>query len=222
MKKRLLSVLCAVCVFLFLLTASIGLPIYIRPFYYAHIDAYELAERSGFSETEIRQAYDEVLDYLTLPGREFGTGVMACSESAADHFRDCKVLFDLNAVILLISTAVILALSLLRRFGSVELNIGSRSGAFWGALSAVGFPLVIGALAALDFNRAFVIFHSIFFPGKDNWLFDWYADQIIRVLPQQFFMNCAILIGAGILVLSLGILAVTRNKVKENDHGHQA
>ena len=221
-QNRIPAVLLALAVFFFIFTVSIGLPIYIRPFYYAHIEALDLPGVSGFTADQIREAYDAVLDYLTLPGREFGTGVMACSERAADHFRDCKVLFDLNAWILLLSGATILTLLLLRRFGGVKLNIGSRSGAFWGALGAVGFPLVIGALAALDFDRAFVIFHSIFFPGKDNWLFSWNDDQIIRVLPQQFFMNCAILIGVGILVLSLGILAATRKKVKENDHDHQA
>lgn len=221
--NRFLAILLAVAVFFFIFTVSIGLPIYIRPFYYAHIEALNLPGVSGFATDQIKEAYDEVLDYLTLPGREFGTGIMACSASAADHFRDCKVLFDLNAGILLISTAVILALLILQRFGAVSaLEIGSRSGAFWGALSAVGFPLVIGALAALDFDRAFVIFHSIFFPGKDNWLFSWYDDQIIRVLPQQFFMNCAILIGVGILVLSVGILAAEFCFKKENHHDHQA
>ena len=70
MKTKLLSVLCAVCVVFFLLTAAIGLPIYIRPFYYAHIEAFDLARVSGYSEEEIREAYDEVLDYLTLPGKK--------------------------------------------------------------------------------------------------------------------------------------------------------
>ena len=52
----------------------------------------------------------------------------------------------------------------------------------------------MGALAATDFNRAFVIFHSIFFPGKTNWIFDWRTDPIILLLPEDFFRNCAILI----------------------------
>lgn len=225
-RDKCLAALLAVAVFFFILTASIGLPIYIRPFYYAHIEALDLPGVSGFAADRIIEAYDEVLDYLTLPGRDFGTGVMACSESAADHFRDCKVLFDLNAGLLLASAAVIAVLWVLRRMGRIgPLKLGSHGGAFWGALAAVGIPLVVGALAALDFSRAFVIFHSIFFPGKDNWLFDWNADQIIRVLPQQFFMNCAILIGAGILVLSLGILAAEyclNRKDKENPHGYQA
>ena len=205
MKKRLLSVLCMASVFLFLLTASIGLPIYIRPFYYAHIDAYELAERSGFTEEEIRQAYDEVLDYLTLPGKEFGTGVMACSHEAAHHFADCRVLFDLNAVVLVGAGAMLFVLLVMRKkWGPYRL--GKRSAAFWAAALALAAPMIIGALAAIDFDRAFVIFHSIFFPGKTNWIFDWHADQIIRVLPQEFFRNCAILIGGGLVTMAGGIL----------------
>ena len=53
--------------------------------------------------------------------------------------------------------------------------------------------------AALDFDRAFVVFHSVFFPGKDNWIFDWRTDPIILLLPQDFFRNCAILILALLL-----------------------
>ena len=85
-------------------------------------------------------------------------------------------------------------------------RLGRHSAPYWAAVLAVTLPLVIGALAALDFDRAFVIFHSIFFPGKTNWVFDWYADQIIRVLPQAFFMNCAILIGLGLITMAVGIL----------------
>ena len=59
--------------------------------------------------------------------------------------------------------------------------------------------LVIGSLAALDFDRAFVVFHALFFPGKDNWIFDPAADQIIWVMPEVFFRNCALLIGALLL-----------------------
>ena len=75
-----------------------------------------------------------------------------------------------------------------------------------GAYTLGGFAL-IGGLAALDFNKAFEIFHKIFFPGKDNWMFSWYEDEIIRILPQDFFMNCAILILCSIILLCLGCIA---------------
>lgn len=205
MKTKLLSVLCAVCVVFFLLTAAIGLPIYIRPFYYAHIEAFDLPARSGYTAEEIRAAYDEVLDYLTLPGKEFSTGVLPHSVEGKAHFEDCKVLFDLNASILLSSGLVLAVLFFMRKKWG-PYRIGKHSAPFWAAVLSVTAPIMIGCLAALDFDRAFVIFHSIFFPGKTNWVFDWYEDPIIRVLPQEFFMDCAILIGLGLITMAVGIL----------------
>ena len=211
--RRVFSVLCAACVFLFLLTASIGLPIYFRPFYYAHIGAYELERVSGYSEAEIRQAYDEVLDFLTLPGKEFGTGVLPHSADGRAHFEDCKGLFDLNAGLLMGSAAALAVLyGMRKKWGPYRL--GKYSAAFWAAVLSVTLPVIIGALAALDFDRAFVVFHSLFFPGKTNWVFDWYADQIIRVLPQEFFRNCAILIGLALVWMAGGILVWEGRKRK--------
>ena len=205
MKTKLLSMLCAVCVVFFLLTAAIGLPIYIRPFYYAHIEAFDLPARSGYTAEEIREAYDEVLDYLTLPGKEFSTGVLPHSAEGKAHFEDCKVLFDLNATILSGSGLLLAVLFFMRKkWGPYRL--GKHSAYLWAAVLSLTAPIAIGALAALDFDRAFVIFHSIFFPGKTNWVFDWYADPIIRVLPQEFFMDCAILIGVGLIAMAVGIL----------------
>ena len=205
MKRRLLSALCAVSVFLFLLTVSIGLPIYIRPFYYAHIEACNLEAVSGYSGQQIRQAYDEVLDYLTLPGADFGTGVLPHSEEGRAHFADCKALFDLNAMILVGSGLVLAVLFFMRkRWGPYR--IGRLSAPALAAVLSVTAPIMIGFLAALDFGRAFTAFHTIFFPGKTNWVFDWYADPIIRVLPQAFFRNCAILIGLGLVWMAGGIL----------------
>ena len=213
MKTKLLSVLCAVCVVFFLLTAAIGLPIYIRPFYYAHIEAFDLPARSGYTAEEIRAAYDEVLDYLTLPGKEFSTGVLPHSVEGKAHFEDCKVLFDLNASILIGSGLVLAVLFFMRKKWG-PYRIGKHSAPFWAAVLSVTAPIMIGCLAALDFDRAFVIFHSIFFPGKTNWVFDWYEDPIIRVLPQEFFMDCAILIGVGLITMAVGILVWESRKKK--------
>lgn len=204
--NRLSSLVMAVTLFLFILTTSIGLPIYIRPFYYAHIHSMDMPEKTGYTYEQIKEAYDEVLDYLTIPGREFGTGVMAHSEEGAAHFADCKVLFDLNAVVLLCSGAVLLALLFLRRKVGPYRLFGKPS-ALWSAGAVIVIPIVVGALASLDFNRAFVIFHGIFFPGKDNWMFNPYTDEIIWVMPQDFFMNCAILIGVGVVLQALFIIA---------------
>lgn len=202
---RLLSLIFTLALVLLVLTAAIALPIYIRGFYYAHIEPLGLVEYTGLSEEQLRQAYDGILDYLTLPNREFSCGVLPYSAEGEAHFADCRVLFDLNRNVLVVSAAVVIAMILLRkRFGPYRL--GKRGAAWWAGLLALILPLVIGSLAALDFDRAFVIFHTIFFPGKSNWIFDWRTDPIILALPQVFFRNCAILIGGGLVVFSLSLL----------------
>ena len=67
-------------------------------------------------------------------------------------------------------------------------------------ISTVVLPLILGGLCAIDFDKAFVIFHKIFFPGKDNWLFDPNENYVILIMPENFFMVCAIVIGAGVVV----------------------
>ncbi len=205
--NRVLSAIFALAVFFWILTVSIGLPIYLRPFYYTHIEAMDLPMVSGYTADQIRTAYDEVLDYLTLPGREFGTGDLPFSESGKAHFEDCKVLFDLNVGILLGSSVCLAALLIWKRLGKTgPYALAGHSSGFWGGLLALVIPVVVGIYAAVDFDSAFVLFHTLFFPGKSNWLFDWYADPIIRVLPQEFFRNCAIFIGVGILTLSMVLI----------------
>ena len=209
MLRRVVPAVFAVALVLLVLTVSIGLPIYLRPFYYAHIDALELDQASGFTKDQIRTAYDEVLDYLTLPDKPFGTGEIAHSQEGAAHFADCKVLFDLNAWVLVGSALVVLGILLVRKRCKLP---SLRPAAFWAGVSALTLPIVVGTLAAMDFDRAFVIFHQIFFPGKDNWIFNYYTDPIIQILPQTFFMNCAILIGVGLLLLSGCLLWLGRHR----------
>ena len=74
------------------------------------------------------------------------------------------------------------------------------------AAVAIALPVIIGSLAAIDFERAFEIFHGIFFPGKTNWTFDPRTEQIIEVMPEEFFMNCAIIIGVGLIAFSLALI----------------
>ena len=68
--------------------------------------------------------------------------------------------------------------------------------------------MIVGGLAALDFDRAFTVFHTIFFPGKDNWLFDPMTDPVILILPEAFFRSCAILILAAVFVVFKFILQI--------------
>ena len=202
---KLLSVLLAVAIALTLLTGAIAAPILCRPFYYAHIGPLELEERTGLTREEIRTAYDKMLDYC-LGGEEFSTGVLKWSQSGKDHFTDVRVLFLLDLRVFAAGIAAIVLLLVagrLRRRSPARLL--GRGPCFWAGAGLGGAFLIVGGLAALDFDRAFTVFHTIFFPGKTNWLFDPDTDQIINILPETLFMDCAILILA---VLVIGCAAL--------------
>ncbi len=192
--SKLLTVLLSVVTALALLSASIAVPILCRPFYYAHIGPLGLCEQTGLTEDEIKTAFDEMLDYC-LGADEFSTGALRWSESGKSHFTDVRELFLLDLRVLAVSAAALAVLLLAARLTRRRPGrLLGRGPAFWAGAGLGGLFLLVGGLAALDFDRAFVIFHSLFFPGKDNWLFDPEVDQIINILPQRYFMDCAILI----------------------------
>ena len=215
--SKLLCALLALCAALTLLTAAVAVPILYRPFYYAHIGPLKLEERTGLTEDEIKTAFNEMLDYC-LGAEEFSTGVLKWSESGKAHFTDVRVLFllDLRA---LGASLVLLAAVLLyaRSSGRTPARPLGRGPAFWAGTGLGGAFLLVGGLAALDFDRAFVVFHALFFPGKDNWLFDPQVDQIINILPQEFFRSCAILILA---LLALGCAALILWDILRRKHPH--
>lgn len=201
--SKVLTVLLALLTAVILLTAAIAVPILFRPFYYAHIGPLSLCEETGLTREEIKTAFDEMMDFC-LGGEEFSTGVLRWSESGRSHFADVRELFLLDLKALAVSILLLAILLIASRLtGRRPGRLLGRSFPFWAGSGLAAIFAVVGVLAATDFDRAFTVFHTVFFPGKENWLFDPAEDQIITILPQTFFMNCAILILA---ILLLGCL----------------
>ncbi len=212
MKNKIVTVLFGVCVLFFILTFSIGLPIYNRWFYFLHVKNMDLDFLSdyygiSYSYDMIVEAYNELLNYLTLPFFEFGTGKLAYSPEGKAHFVDCKRLFDLNISVLLISGIAISVILVFQKKNKIKfINFKGFPVYFYAGIFALVLPLILGALVSIDVEKAFVVFHKIFFPGKDNWIFDPRYDEIITVFPMEFFINCAAFIGVGLLVISIALI----------------
>jgi len=202
-----LSVILSVLIALSVLTGSIAVPLLCRPFYYAHIGPMGL-ENYGLSEGQVREAFDDVMDFCLGRRETFAAGVLGFSRSGAEHFADVRELFLLDLRVLEASLAGLAVLLIVCKARRVHpRRFWGRGPGFWAAAGLGTVFLIVGGLAALDFDRAFVAFHSIFFPGKDNWLFDWSMDPIILFLPQEFFRNCAVLILALLLVWCAVLIA---------------
>lgn len=216
--SKLLTVALSAVTALFILSVSIAAPIVARPFYYVQIDNFQLEENTGLTREEIITAYDEMLDFCVGFTEEFSTGVFEWSESGKSHFVDVKKLFMLDFYVVIATSLILIGWSVAKRFVKIRpYRFFNRGPAMWGSVTLITAFVVVGGLAAIDFDRAFVVFHNIFFPGKDNWIFDYDTDQIIRILPQDFFMNCAILILVLIVLMCVVGIIMDYKRGKKNE-----
>jgi len=212
MKQKLLAAAQAILIAVAVLSGSIALPILFRPFFYWHIEPMGLARLAGIDAQQVRDAYNAMMDFCIGVTDTFSTGVLPFSEEGMAHFIDVKKLFVLDLRVLVGAVVLLTVVTVLRK--KVPVKLCGHTPGFWGAIGLGASFLVIGGLAALDFDRAFVIFHQLFFPGKSNWVFDGRKDPIIYMLPAEFFRNCAIFILAGILLSCGGLILWDRKKRK--------
>lgn len=213
MKHKLISILLILALALFAISAGIAAPILSRAFYVAHVHALDLPRETGWSEETILEAYDDVMRFC-LHGGDFSTGSLAWTETGRTHFADVGVLFRLDLRILACSAAALAVLLLIARRIRPARLLG-RGPSFWAGWGVLALFAGIGAWGAADFDRAFTVFHHIFFPGKTNWLFDPDLDEIILILPEVFFRNCAILaIGVIAALCIVYILVGKKRKIR--------
>lgn len=199
--SKLMSAILSGLIIVMIFSVSVAVPFLCRPFYYVQIQPLALTEASGMTEGQIRKTYDEVMDFCLGKTDDFSLSQLSWSEQGAAHFTDVRALVAWDIRLAVISCVLCLALLAWGRLRRVRpYRFKCHRPGFWAALGFSGIVLVIGVLSALDFERAFTVFHSVLFPGKDNWLFDETADPVIRILPQEFFQHCAGLI-AGVAVL---------------------
>ena len=212
--KKIWSYLSIPAAALAVLTGSIAWVVLLRPFYYVQIGPLGVCQASGLTAAQARAAYSDVMDYCLGLRPDFAAGVLPFSAEGASHFADVRVLFILDLAVLAVTLLFLLGLwiACCRRRTALP-RLAGRTPGFWAACGLGGIILIVAVLAATDFDRAFAIFHSVFFPGKENWLFDPATDPVILLLPEEFFRHCAIAIAASLLLLCL-VLALTGRKQK--------
>lgn len=156
---------------------------------YKHdVRSLKIAESSGVTESEIMENYNAVMGYLSPFSVEgFSLPTLKYSVTGKGHFEDCKVIFNYVYALGLASLALFI---LMRRLCHRDSKTLTLSGTL-----TLAIPAALGIAAAVDFNGLFVLFHKVFFTG-DTWIFDPEVDEIIKILPETFFMHCALFIAS--------------------------
>lgn len=208
-KYTLLSALAAISLCIFIISAAVVFTLNFRALYYRDVDALDIPYESDYPREEIIENYDALIDYNTIffKGRlVFPT--LPMSESAEIHFAETKNIFIAFELAFFVSTpvAAVCTYALLKRKRCSFLKAAG--------ISSLTLPALIGSCFAISWDDSFVIFHKLFF-NNDYWIFDWHTDPIILMLPDEYFLHCALLILALIFVCSVACLIVYRTLKKK-------
>lgn len=196
---------------LLLVSLAVIITINFRPLYYLDMDFLNIPASSGYPKEEIKANYDALIDYSS----PFFTGELSfptlpASDDGIQHFREVKNIFNFF-YILAATTLVICIIIILYKRKRKDYSYLLAS-----SITAIVLPSLVAIALAIDFDKAFVIFHKMFF-NNDYWLFDPVSDPVIGILPATFFLHCALLI-IFIIILGSIILALTYNHIRKNFH----
>lgn len=198
----LLSLICMLCIISF----SVVLTLNFRPLYHLDIHLLDIPETSGFSVEECRANYDALIQYNSIFYRsELDFPTFSMSEAGRIHFVEVKRIFDAVQILLVVTliagAAGAWAKMRKKDYGFLKLT----------SILTIAIPTVLGTLIALNWENVFVTFHHIFF-DNDYWIFDPATDPVITILPDAFFMHCAILILLFVVAGSVACWVVYRRK----------
>ncbi|MDR1000366.1 MAG: TIGR01906 family membrane protein [Clostridiales bacterium] len=197
--------------YLFLLYVCVWLPTFNLSFYSREYDKYGVPATIQVSKADLMQVTRHMLGYMmnkkpdlvistTIDGqtREF------FNDREKSHMADVLGLFNSarimkNAAIVLFVICLLLSLakrSAARFFKTAGLGVAALG----------GFTVAVFGIIAINFDRAFTLFHQIFF-NNDLWILDPHVDLLVNIVPFGFFIDISLVVG-GLFVASVTLTAV--------------
>lgn len=202
----------ALCVLVLIVCEAIAFPTFFKPFYSREYDKYNIPETIQVEKNELMRVTGELLDYmhgrradLSVPATVNGEPREFFNDKEKAHMADVWHLFEIGFKVRNITCWLLLLLILLMIFVKARvIYVLARCC----REILTGFLLLTGLLSviiALDFNRAFNIFHTLFF-SNDLWQLNPDTDLLINIVPQGFFIDIALFIG--VLIVSVSVIII--------------
>ena len=132
-------------------------------------------------------------------------------ESERAHLADVRSVFRAVGIAWAVAGIVLVAVVLRARLRGYALR-AIRDGALWAGAAV----LVLGLVAAVAFEPAFLAFHYVFFP-QGNFLFDPATSNLLRLYPEEYWYGVTIRIGvafvASAAIVAAGAAAASRARL---------
>ena len=190
---------------IFFITLSVIIVLNFRPLYFITARLMDLEGTYGLSFQQIKENYHTLIQYNS----PFYFGILQfpdlpSSREALIHFAEVKILF-MDIYLFFVASALSLWILLPTQYHNKTLGDALK----FSAGMMILLPALVGGAIAINFDRAFVLFHEIFF-RNDFWLFDPATDPIILLLPDTFFFVCAATIVLLVLASVIGLFLLSR------------
>lgn len=203
------DIILSIVLMIFIISFAVVFTVFFKQLYYFDINYLNIDKISGLSVETIKENYDILINYQSIFYQgDLNLPDFTMSVAGRIHFQEVKTIFEVIQVSMLIS-GIISIILLIKRFKEKEYRFLRLTG-----LITIIVPTVLGFLAALDFERAFVLFHQIVF-RNDYWIFDYRTDPVITILPETFFMHCFMLIVVIVCLLAIICLGYYRYQQKK-------
>jgi integral membrane protein (TIGR01906 family) len=205
--EKILGVILSISVFLFLLTSALHVVSFDMRIYEQAFERYGIAEDLDVDIDTLMVYTDLLTSYLkgevdspNLITTVRGVEGPLYGEREILHLVDVRDLFALSFTVRNISMAIALAsLALILKARAVS---GAARAYMYSSLAIMSLLLLLGILAAVDFERYFTYFHLISF-SNDLWLLDPATENLIRLFPEPFFADVALRVA----VRTMGLFA---------------
>lgn len=199
----------ALVLMVFIISFAVTFTLNFRPLYYFDMNHLNISQTSGLSNEDIKRNYNTLIDYNSaLNHEELSFPTLSMSESGRIHFAEVKDIFVAIQYMFVISAIIGTALIILLTIKFKDILYLKLT-----AIFTVAIPAALGLFIASNWDKAFVTFHHIFF-NNDYWMFSPETDPIINILPDEFFLHCAIMI-LGLTILGSVISYVIYRKRKK-------
>lgn len=170
-------------------------------------DKYNISESSGLDRKWIEDASNGLIKYIK--NGENKELEPFFNEKEIMHMEDVYGLFKLNRIVYtVLGTFSVFALLVYLFIGKYDIIKYIKKYFLFVYFGIIG---LFGVLA-LFFSSSFVYFHKLFFTN-DLWILDYETDLMIRILPENFFLN----IFVNIMVLfsiSIFLIYIIISKIK--------
>lgn len=203
MKKILESIL-GIIGFISIVSACVIITLHAKPLYYLDIDALKIEETSGYSREEILLNYDVLIKYNSISGPDtLDFPTLAMSDGGRQHFAEVKDIFIALEYIAIIALPIFAILTAIAAKGGSYVPLRAAG------ICGIAVPAALGIGAALFWDKFFVLFHKIAF-DNDFWIFNSTTDPVIKILPDQFFFHCAVMIVVLCVAISVLLLVISK------------